>query len=144
MRTLLIVVALVSLLLISVTSAEDGHHKHHKKVEKTDADKALSLNHGKKWEIDQTMRTNMDAIYLQSQKKSQDLSKLSSVITASTEQIITNCKMETKADETYHVVLGVLLEVAEELKDKQKSEQALNKLKHAFHVYREYFNHPAP
>lgn len=143
MKTVLFLVVLISALQINTIFAQDAHkHQNHKKAEGHKSDKGLSLNNGKKWEIDSTMKANMDAIYTEFQKKPQDYSKLSSVIFVSTEKIVTNCKLKPKADETYHVVLAELLAAAEELKDKQRIEHALKKVNNAFHIYHEYFNHP--
>ncbi|MDD4974843.1 MAG: hypothetical protein PHY93_10865 [Bacteriovorax sp.] len=124
--------------------AEDVH-QHHNKT------KFLSLNEGKKWEIDKTMKENMEAIYakfkklneLTSSKKvtEKDYAELSNLISDSAQKIANNCKMEPKADETFHVVLGNLLAVSEDLKNQKKIKQATEKLSHALKVYSEYFNH---
>lgn len=152
----LLVLSIVSLVFIN-GHAEEGHDKHHNKhtskaeEKKRHAVKTLALNNGKKWDVDQTMKENMNAINLQfnilntliSSKKvtTDDYSKLSKIISDSTQTIAANCKMEQKKDETFHTVLGDLLAVSEDLKDAKKIKQATEKLTHALKTYTQYFDH---
>lgn len=151
----LLVLSIVSLVFISAY-AEDGHDKHHNKhtskseEEKRHAVKSLSLNNGKKWDVDQTMKENMNAINLQfnklnsliSSKKvsANDYSELSNIISDSAQKIANNCKMEQRKDETFHTVLGDLLTVSEDLKDSKKVKHATENLNHALKIYTEYFD----
>lgn len=160
----LLALALMSFLVTNVWAEKEDHSKHskpqHTKDKHSDkhsdekhAVKSLSLNNGKKWEIDQTMRENMDAIRLQFQKVNQsvsskkitdkDYTELSDLISKSTQQIASTCKLEPKADETFHVVLANLITVTEDLKSPKMAKHALEKLNHALKIYSEYFNHPA-
>lgn len=140
-------------LFLTSAMAESGHHSHHSKAEedKRHAVKSLSLNNGKKWGVDQTMKENMDAIHteflkthnLMVSKKvtDKDYAQLSTVISASAQKIASNCKMEEKADQTFHVVLGDLLAVSDDLKDAKKAKHASEKLIHTFKIYTQYFEH---
>lgn len=152
----LLVLSIVSLFFISAY-AEESHDKHHNKhtskaeEEKRHAVKSLTLNNGKKWDVDQTMKENMGAINSQfnkmngliSSKKitANDYNELSNVISKSAQNIASNCKMELKKDETFHTVLGDLLAVSEDLKDAKKSKHATEKLTHALKTYTQYFDH---
>lgn len=154
----LLALALMSFLVTNVWAEKADHSKHSKPKHSDEhsekhAVKSLSLNNGKKWEIDQTMRENMDAIRLQFQKVNnlvsskkitdKDYTELSDLISKSTQQIASTCKLEPKADETFHVVLANLITVAEDLKSPKMAKHALEKLTHALKIYSEYFNHPA-
>ncbi len=146
---------LVVSLFLGNAIAEDGHHQHHSKdkasEEKRHSVKSLSLNNGKKWEVDQTMKENMNAIHSELKKTNElitskkiaqaDYTKLSNLISDSAQKIASNCKMDEKADQTFHVVLGDLLAASDDLKDSKKAIHATEKLAHAFKVYTEYFNH---
>lgn len=135
---------------LSLTFAQDhkmDHSQHHEKKSE------LSLNKGKKWEVDQTMKENMEAIHTEFEKthklhKSKkaaaaDYESLSTTITQSAEKIAANCKMEKKMDDTFHVLLGDMMAGAEELKDKANNQKgkAMEKIHHSLHNYKKYFNH---
>lgn len=135
-------------------SFAQDHSQHHKK-EKAHHDKtmALTLNNGKKWEVDQVMKENMEAIHTEYEKThalhkkkkaaAADYETLSTTITQSAEKIAANCKMEKKMDDTFHVLLGDMMSGAEELKDQAKSNKtkAMEKIHHSLHNYKKYFNH---
>lgn len=147
----LLTLSILSLILNS-SYAEENHSKHHNKAEeeKRHSVKSLSLNKGKKWDVDQTMKEKMGAIntqfnklkFLISNKKAtaNDYSELSKTISDSTQAIAANCKMEQKKDETFHTVLGDLLSVSEDLKDSKKLNRAAEKLNHSLKIYTEYFD----
>ncbi len=128
-----------------VVMANESHHHHHEEK------KALSLNHGKKWEVDAVMKKNMDAIHdkfkvvhnLVKTKKAtdKDYSSLASVISYSAQDIASNCKMGPKADETFHVILNDLFAISDDLNKSGKADSALKKLHHALSTYSKYFSH---
>ena len=138
---------LISTQLFSKTSTQnkqDVHSKHPLK--------RITLNHGKKWNVDQIMIENMNTIieenkkivFLEKQNKAtkKDYNKLSNHILTSTKIIVTKCKLEPKADEIYHTVLADLNIVAENLKDTKKSKQAVEKLQTTLQTYIKLFTHP--
>ncbi len=146
-----LVLSLMSLFLNLAQGAED-HSQHHNKVkEKKHSAQVLTLNNGVKWEADETMKKNMDAIYVQYKKldslmvsnkaESKDTQEMSRVISDSAQQIASHCKMQQKQDETFHVILAELLASSEKLRDLKFSRQALNELKKTLDLYSEYFNH---
>jgi hypothetical protein len=139
------------------TKHQGQHHQHQKSEstgaleEKEHSARPLSLNHGKKWPVDQTMKENMGAIHqqfkilkaLSKSKKAtdKDSKELSDLISTSAQNIINKCKMEAAQDETFHVILSDLFTVAESLKKKQEIEPALSKLAQTFKTYTKYFEH---
>jgi protein-tyrosine-phosphatase len=146
----IIIFALTSL-IIGQTFAEDSDHKEHSEHSKH-SKSSLALNNGKKWEIDQAMSENMSAIMEENKKitdlansnkaKKEDYNKLSDIIAKSAQNIASNCKMEQKADETFHTVLADLLIVSEHLKDSKMPTHAMEKLDKTLKTYNQYFNHP--
>lgn len=140
-------IMLVNVFFIGNIVAEDAHHQH-KKEHKEAA--TLSLNNGKKWSVDPTMKKNMEAIEkkfheiekLTESKKATDtdFASLSNLVVSSSQDIIKNCKLDPKADETFHTaVLAPMLDAATELKSKDKQKDGLEKVKHALHQYPQYF-----
>lgn len=133
---------LVISLFLGTTIAEEHAHHHEKK--------SLSLNNGKKWQVDQTMNENMAKIhseYLNIQtliaaKKisAKDYAQLSNLISDCAQKIASNCKMDEKADQTFHVVLADLLTVSEDIKTPKKEKHALEKLHHSLITYTKYFD----
>lgn len=113
-------------------------------------DASKSLNDGKKWEVDAIMRKNMLAIHEKLEKtteliktnsiKKDDYSELSDVISTSTQSIATNCKMEPKADSTFHVILKDLFSLSESLKESNKTKDSIKQLTNALKKYSKYFN----
>lgn len=146
-----ITATLVMTLMFGSAFAEDNHHQHQHQPESKPTS-PLVLNQGKKWTVDQTMKENMGAIHqkfaltkdLAKSKKvtSKEAQELSALISSSSQNIISKCKMEKKQDEAFHVILGDLLTVANELKKTEKVEPALKKLGHTLKTYTEYFDHP--
>lgn len=138
------VIVLFSFILGSSSASE--HKKHHHE----DVSQSMSLNDGKKWEVDPIMRKNMLAIYekLENTKeliktnkiKQNDYSELSDVISNSAQSIATNCKMEPKADSTFHVILEDLFSLSESLKETKKTKDSIKHLTHALNKYSKYFN----
>lgn len=135
-------------LFIGQTFAEDHGHNEHSQH----SQKELTLNEGKKWEIDEVMKKNMGAIIqerkiikaLTNSKKANkdDYKKLSELIATSTQDIASNCKMEPKADHTFHAILADLLIVSEHLKGSKAPKHAMEKLDGALKTYNQFFNHP--
>ncbi|MBK9039464.1 MAG: hypothetical protein IPL83_09925 [Bdellovibrionales bacterium] len=156
------VVLVISLFLSNAYADEtkhqgQQHHQHQKSEstgvleEKESSTHSLSLNHGKKWPVDQTMKENMAAIHqqfkslkaLSKSKKAtdNDSKELSDLISTSAQNIINNCKMENAQDETFHVILSDLFAVADSLKKTKEIEPALSKLAQTFKTYTKYFEH---
>lgn len=136
------------------TALAQDHSQHHKK-ETTHHGKnsGMTLNNGKKWEVDQVMKENMEAIHTEFEKANAlhkkkkaaaaDYEGLSTTITQSVEKIAANCKMEKKMDDTFHALLGDMMAGAEELKDQAHANKtkSMEKIHHSLHSYKKYFNH---
>lgn len=138
-----LLVMLMNLFFIGNIIAEDAHQHHGKAA-------PVSLNKGKKWSVDSTMTKNMEAIKhkfhelekLADAKKitDSDYVSLSDLLVGSSQDIINNCKLAPKADETFHTaVLAPMLAASKELKNKKLQKSGLEKVKHALEQYPQYF-----
>ncbi len=137
-------IALFSFFLGSSFATENKKHHHE------DTSRVMSLNDGKKWEVDPIMSKNMQAIHEKLEKtkeliktnkiKQNDYSELSDVISTSAQSIATNCKMEPKADSTFHIILEDLFSLSESLKETKKTKDSIKHLTHALKKYSKYFN----
>lgn len=141
---------LSALLLSSITftAVAETAHKHESSKQHAVDQSALTLNKGKKWEIDQTMKANMEKInatlneVLKKKNPAEaDYHNLYTVVQTSTQDIVANCKMEPKMDEAFHVVLAEMLNSAEELKSEAKQKHAPHMMKKSIKKYTEFFNH---
>lgn len=134
--------------ILSLENAVAEQHAHHHEQQ------VLTLNNGKKWSVDQTMSSNMATIHKEFSKveilvstkkvKQNDYTQLSTIISDSAQKIVASCKMEEKADQTFHAVLADLLAVADDVKDMNKASHAMETLKHALKTYTEHFEQSFP
>jgi hypothetical protein len=139
-----VITGLALLVILSGSAFATKNKDHHHTSE------ALSLNHGKRWEADKVMKENMQAIHdklkttnelIKTNKiKQNDYLVLSDLISNSAQSIATNCKMEPKADATFHVILEDLFSITESLKDPKKTKDSINHLTHALKTYSKYFD----
>ncbi len=137
-----VIVLLFLGLFINYTKAEPHGHHHE--------NSSLMLNNGKKWSADLKMKQNMTLIkngFNQIQElvvtknvKDSDYFKLSNIISHSAQKIVQNCKMEEKADQTFHVILGELLSISEDLKKPTHTKDSIEQLNHVLTTYSEYFD----
>lgn len=152
----ILVAVVMSMFLTNLMAEDAGHHHesdhhesdHHESGHETDT--GLTLNDGKKWEIDQVMIKNMLFIHSEFSKTAElvhshkatqkDYLKLSANIAEASQDILINCKLEEKADENFHIILGELLAVSDNLKEMNKAKEAMETLAHALKIYTEYFN----
>ena len=136
------------ILLVSLIFGENSfaEEMHHHRMEAT----APILNKGKKWATDAVMKRNMDQIEKKFHEVEQlikakkitdsDYVNFSQLLIDSTQDIINNCKLEPKADETFHTaVLAPMLQAASELKNKDQQKSGLEKVRHALLQYPKYF-----
>ena len=75
-------------------------------------------------------------------KSTQTYNDLAKTIKSSTADIVKTCKLDPKADATLHVVLGQLLNAAEELGDEKTAANAMKNVHAALNTYADYFDHP--
>lgn len=147
-----IIILALGLLVTGQLIAKESTHDKHTEHSKHSSNK-LTLNHGKKWDIDQVMNENMSAIMkenkkvatLTSAKKAtkEDYNRLSDLIATSAQNIVTKCKLSPQADEVFHSILADLYTVSEHLKDSKTPMHAIEKLDKTLKSYIQYFNHPA-
>lgn len=140
----LFIAALTTTLLLSSAFAEQNHESAHSKG-------ALTLNHGKKWPVDQVMKENMQAIRHQfkifsalskaGKSSEKDAREFHAVISTAVQNIASKCKMEPMQDKTFHVILADLLAAGADLEKKEKENAAIKGLDKALNLYTEYFDH---
>ncbi len=143
----ILIFSLSILITSQLMGQETAHSKHTEKAEKI-----LTLNKGKKWEIDKILTENMNKIMTENKRLAvlarakkvtkEDYNKLSDIITSSAETIVNKCKLEPKADEAFHHILSDLYIVSDYLKDSKKPEDVIEKLDSTLNSYLKYFNHP--
>jgi hypothetical protein len=145
-------IAILLMVVAGVASAEtdsdhtSGLHSKHSAV----------LNHGKKWETDETLRRGMENIrqaMIASQQDiekerlgAQDYQRLAIAVNKNVADMLKNCKLSKGADSAFHlVVLNDLTQSAELMRTAQKIQLqrvgALGVLQ-SLHNYGEYFQHP--
>lgn len=94
----------------------------------------LELNAGKKWQTDAALRQGMAAIYLQlasatpaihqGEFSSINFQKLSASIEEQVASIVSNCKLDAKADAQLHIIIAKILEGSAQLTGKQPATSA--------------------
>lgn len=115
----------------------------------------LQLNAGKKWSTDAALRQGMAAIHLQlaeamptvhEHKPSPDeLQALAAGIEQQVATIVSNCRLEAKADAQLHMVIAQLLEGSAQLAGKQPGsnpQQGIMTVLAALDSYIRYFDDP--
>lgn len=113
----------------------------------------LTLDHGRKWQTDEALRTSMIEIRaalgdLQSKQKSltgQDFQAAGNRIDSAIGYIVANCKLEPEADRNLHLVLEHMVKGSDGLKanDPQQQSAGMTEVADALQLYGEYFDHPA-
>lgn len=113
----------------------------------------LTLDHGRKWQTDEALRTSMIQIRaalgeLQSKQKAAtgpDFQAAGNRIDSAIGYIVANCRLEPEADRNLHLVLEHMVKGSDGLKasDPQQHSAGMAELADALHLYGEYFDHPA-
>ena len=111
MKKILIITA-ATLSLSNFAFAEKDTHAHHGAK---NGKSKLTLNNGKKWATDATLRKNMKIIKDVIKKNTDKIHSgkmtdkeylaMAKVITAATDDTFKNCKLPTKADAQLHLIL---------------------------------------
>lgn len=115
----------------------------------------LSLDQGRKWATDAPLRKGMDRIrsLVEPQLAAAHAGKLSPTQYAALANqveieiggIVANCKLEPKADEVLHVLIGEIGAGTDAMAGKavqQRPEQGLVQVAKAVNAYATHFNHP--
>lgn len=128
-------------------SAKDEHDSHATTTEqpKHGSEKMLTLNDGKKWNLDDPTRTNIKAISQVFEKAAKetgpDYINLAGQLQAATNKLVSECKMSGKDHDMLHVWLGNYLAALKELKSSEAGTQkaAFNKIGEQLNSFDQYF-----
>lgn len=128
--------------------AADAHHHG-------EAPKKITLNAGKRWSTDDSLRQGMGAIRSsvtttlpaahEGKASDADFNGFGKKVAAQVAYIVQNCKLEPKADEQLHGVIAEIVNGVElaEGKHKGKSRAAgVVQVAQALNTYGQYFQHP--
>lgn len=108
-----------------------------------------TLNNGKKWKSDATLKKNMIAMHkefnslhskFESKKATQeDFKSMQTTTQKSLDDIFKNCKLEPKADATLHEVLAQLMAAKEKLEKDSSRLDGLKQMQTGFDMFHQYF-----
>lgn len=152
-----IAAALSAAALLSVASQPglaQEHDHNHGHAHDMAGPAQLSLNNGQKWATDDNLRQGMshirDALVadlpaIHSGKASKK--QYQALAQKTQEQIsfmVSNCKLDPKADAMLHLLLGDIIAGADAMREKSSSEarKGAEKISRALEDYGVYFNHP--
>lgn len=150
MTTARLIQAALTSLTISVTALAAESHEHHHGAPAA----KLQLNQGAKWETDAPLRQGMTTIQGELAGKlaaihagrlsRADYAALGRTIDAQVGNIVSQCKLEPKADAALHGIIGELLHAAEIMqgKAKGKPQSAAHHVVMTLENYAKYFDHP--
>ena len=112
---------------------------------------ALTLDHGKRWETDATLRTGMGSIkqafldyhdaYHDGHLTAAQAKALADRVDAAVREIIAKCKLAPAADAELHKVLAAALGAVNTLRSADFA-PGMPRLHEALLAYGQYFNHP--
>lgn len=124
-----------------VTEHSHGHDQN--------ANAALTLDHGKKWQSDIPLRQGMKSIndavmknvdaFHHDKLTKYDAEKIAQHINNQVTYLVSNCKLQPNADATLHVIIGELLTGASVLEKEPQSMRGLPAIVKALQQYSEYF-----
>ena len=136
----------------AVSAQEHGHsHGHAHDMEKP---VQLTLNDGKKWTTDNSLRQGMDRIRdalnaelpaIHSGKAAaEQYQALAQKVNDQLAFMVKNCKLEPKADAVLHLILADIIAGADIMQAQQGGEahRGAVKIVHALENYASYFDHP--
>ena len=152
MKPLLLLLSAAMLALpLMVQAAGPAHHHDHG----AGASHSIQLNAGKKWATDDPLRQGMEAIraLVENALPAAHAGKLTAAgydalandIDSRIAYIVGNCKLDPKADEQLHIVIGELAGGVDMMKGKQPGQARAMGVVNAsqtLNTYGKYFNHP--
>lgn len=145
---------------LSLGLAATGLVAAEKAAHKPDHDHAaapakLTLDEGRKWATDEPLRKGMENIRHAVDARLHDIHEgklgaagygaLASKVNGEVSNIVSNCKLEPKADAQLHLVIADILQGVEAMKGKTtkaKREKGAEKVVRALDSYGTYFDHP--
>lgn len=129
-----------------------GHEHGHGEVDPGNAVAGLTLDNGKKWQTDETLRSGMTKIRdaIQADMKpihddslgSAGYEKLAGAVEAEVGEIVAKCKLPKAADEQLHLVLAQVSAGAAEMKKGDARMGGAVKVMNALEAYAKFFEHP--
>jgi DNA-directed RNA polymerase subunit L len=141
--------------LLAVTGVAAAEHKHDHDHGHGGAKPQLTLDHGKKWPTDASLRQGMEQIREQvntalpaihtGKMSNAQYDALAQKVEAEVAGIVAACKLPAEADAQLHIVVADLLEGAEAMAGKQKKVKRMNgavKIIGTLDRYAAHFDHP--
>jgi hypothetical protein len=141
-------------LAFAATTYAAPTHSHETHAEHG-APATLQLNGGKKWETDAALRQAMDSLRQavaaslpeihENRLPAAGYSALARKVDSEVGNIVSNCKLEPKADAQLHLIVADLLAGAEQMAGKVKKAKRQDgavKVVGALEKYASYFDHP--
>ncbi len=140
-------VLLLSIIASPVRGADSSEHSHGEH-----ASEGLSLDHGKKWPTDSSLRkgmveiraaltAKMDAIH-HSTLPSTGYAELGEKVSRSLGFIFQNCKLKPEADAMLHLLLVRIQTGAAKMKESAEQAEGAAAVANALADYPVFFNHP--
>ncbi|MES2295822.1 MAG: hypothetical protein V4582_02215 [Pseudomonadota bacterium] len=149
----LAIAACVALATAGPACAQAEHNAEHADHHAHGSGK-LALDHGKKWQTDDTLRAGMEALRasfaaqhpaIDAETLSADQYKrLGELTEKSVAQIVAKCKLAPEGDAMLHHVIADMLAGADAMqgKSKEKPNAGARAVVHALMGYGQYFEHP--
>jgi hypothetical protein len=128
-------------------SVKDEHDGHSATTEQPNHsnEKTLTINEGKKWNMDDPTRTNINAIKQVFEKAAKetgpDYLKLAAQLQSATNKLVSECKMSGKDHDMLHVWLENYLSALKDLKSSEAKVQqaAFHKVEGQLNSFDQYF-----
>ncbi len=143
------ILSVAALLGTDPALAEEDHHHSHEAAEPA----RLTLDNGKKWSTDASLRQGMNRIRdalaaelpaIHSGKATtEEYRSLAQKVNDQIAFMIKNCKLEPKVDAMLHLVLADIIAGADAMaaQDSSVAQKGAEKIAHALENYAAYFNH---
>ncbi len=135
--------------LLGLSGCSHFHEAHQHQHGADDSTAQLTLNNGKKWATDEPLRLGMgrikalvDPMGAVTPEQSVDPAQAKAIAKGVEGQVaflVSNCKLEPKADAVLHVLIADMLQGAEALSKPAPTGRGLVLIRHALERYPEYF-----
>ncbi len=139
-----VLTALTTSNLLGVSLAQDHGHDHSDHGHET----ALSLDHGKKWTTDESLRKGMLQIQQLMVNRDKEHSAhahyandIGAQVKKQVAYMIDHCQLPAEADAVLHILISELLEGAESISAASPDIKGFEKIEQALSQYPEYFDH---
>lgn len=136
----------LALALPQAATAESSHHHHGK------AASELKLDHGRKWQTDDALRTGMSSISDLMRAARGDIdarrftpaqyTTLANGVKAQIDDVIAKCKLPEEADAQLHVVLERMIEGVDAMRAGKHRRDGAKEVLRGLEMYAHGFDHP--